>query len=114
MSAPVPGAAELDAALASLDRIAERVAEGRAFFDRNEDRQLALVFLWANVGSQLKQYCRRLDIPAGAEPFAGPIQMRDKLVYGSVRALDAEVVWDTCVRNGPELYELVTVLRAAL
>ncbi len=73
-----PGAAELDAALAALDRITERVAEGRVFFDRNEDRQLALVFLWTNVGSQLKQYCRRLDIPAGTEPFAGPIQMRDR------------------------------------
>lgn len=73
-----PGAAELDAALAALDRITERVAEGRVFFDRNEDRQLALVFRWTNVGSQLKQYCRRLDIPAGTEPFAGPIQMRDR------------------------------------
>lgn len=114
MSAPAPGAAELDAALAALNQIAERVVEGREFFDRNVDRQLALVFLWANVSSQLKQYCRRLDIPAGTEPFAGPIQMRDKIVYGSVHALDAVVVWDTCVLNGPELHELVTDLRAAL
>lgn len=114
MSAPAPGAAELDAALAALNLIAERVAEGRVLFDRNEDRQLALVFLWANVGSQLKQYCRRLDIPSGTGPFAGPIHMRDKVVYGSVRALDPEVIWDTCVLNGPELHELVTDLRSAL
>ncbi|HNI33876.1 MAG TPA: hypothetical protein PLV93_00680 [Microthrixaceae bacterium] len=114
MSTPAPGVTELEAALAALDRIAERVAEGRASFNRNKDRQLALVFLWANVGSQLKQYCRRLDVPAGTEPFAGPIQMRDKLIYGSVRALDPEVVWDTCVLNGPELHELLTNIRSAL
>lgn len=114
MSTPTPGAAELDAALAALKRIAQRVAEGRERFDRNDDRQLALVFLWANVGSQLKQHCRRRDIPAGREPFAGPIQMRDKLVYTSVQALDADVVWETCVVNGPELHEFVTDLRSAL
>lgn len=110
MSATAPGAIELDAALAALNRI----AEGRALFDRNEDRQLTMVFLWANVGSQLKQYCRRLDIPSGTEPFASPIQMRDKLVYGSVQAVDAEVVRDTCILNGPELHELVTDLHSAL
>lgn len=114
MSSDTPGAAELDAATAALNRIAERVSEGRAAFDRSDDRQLAMVFLWANVGSQLEQYCRRLGIPAGTEPFAGPIQMRDKLVYGSVQGLDADVVWATCLVDGPELHELVTDLRAAL
>jgi hypothetical protein len=103
---------------ASAETISSHTSPGRRGGDgrprRNEDRQLALVFLWATVGSQLKQYCRRLDIPAGTEPFAGPIQMRDKLVYGSVLALDAEVVSDTCVLNGPELHELVTDLRSAL
>lgn len=114
MTAQFDGSDELDAALVALELIAERVAEGRVSFDRSSDRQLTLVFLWANVGSQLKQYCRRLGIPTGTEPFAGPTQMRDRLVYGSVQALDAEVVWDTCVVNGPELHELVTDLRSAL
>ncbi len=72
-----------------------------------------MVYLWANIGSQLKQYCRLAGIPLGTEPFAGPIQMRDKLVYGSVQALDATIVWDTCVKNGPELQGLVNDLLAA-
>jgi hypothetical protein len=114
VSSGAPGAAELEAALASLERIAERVEEGRALFHRSDDRQLTMVFLWTNVGSQLKQFCRLLDIPAGTEPFAGPIRMRDKLVYGSVQSIDPVVIWDTCVVNGPELHELVSDLLAAL
>lgn len=114
MSAPEPGADELDAALVALEAIAERVSSGREAYDGSVDRQLALVFLWVNVGSQLKQYCRKCSIPTGTEPFAGPIRMRDKLVYGAMPDLRASIVWDTCVRDAPELRVLITDLRAAL
>ena len=114
MSAPEPGADELDAALVALEAIAERVSGGRHAFDGSVDRQLALVLLWVNVGSQLKQYCRKCSIPTGTEPFAGPIRMRDKLVYGALPDLRAGIVWDTCVRDGPELRVLLTDLRATL
>lgn len=40
--------------------------------------------------------------------------MRDRLVYGPIGSLDPEIIWDTCVINGPELDELVTKLRSAL
>lgn len=86
---------------------------GREPFDRSRERQLALVFLWANIGSQLKQLCRVLHIPNGVEPFVGPIQMRDRLVYGSVHALDPDIVWETCVRDGPPLRELIVSMRTA-
>jgi hypothetical protein len=54
-----------DAALTALDRIAGYVTEGRDVFDASADHQLALVFLWTNVGSLLWQYCRKLDILTG-------------------------------------------------
>jgi hypothetical protein len=114
VSAPKPGADELDAALAALEAIAERVSEGRHRFDDSVDRQLALVFLWVNVGSQLKQYGRKRSIVSGTEPFAGPIRMRDKLAYGALPDLRAGVVWETCVRDGPELRVLLADLRATL
>lgn len=114
MSAQSQGSAELDAALAALDRVSGYVFEGRQKFDHSLDRQLALVFLWANIGSQLKQYCRNLGIPNGTEPFASPIEMRDRLVYGSVLTLDPQVVWDTCVIDGPQLHELIANLRSAV
>lgn len=114
MNAQGRGRAELDAALAALDSVSRYVSEGRQQFDHSVDRQLALVFLWANIGSQLKQYCRNLGIPNGTEPFAGPIQMRDRLMYGSVLTLDPQVVWDTCIHDGPELHELIANLRSAL
>jgi len=98
-----PGHRELSGAFDALGVIAELVGEGRLEFDRSIDRRLALVFLWANVGSQLKQYCRLVAIPPGIEPFAGPIQMRDKLVYGPISGIDPELVWETCVVDGPEL-----------
>ncbi len=52
MSAQEPGADELDAALVALEAIAARVSDGRHAFDGSVDRQLALVFLCVNVGSQ--------------------------------------------------------------
>ena len=114
MSANEPGADELDAALVALEAIAERAADGGHAFDGSVDRQLALVFLWVNVGSQLKRYCRKRSIQTGTEPFAGPIRMRDKLVYGTLLDPRAGIVWDTCVRDGPELRVLLTDLRATL
>lgn len=114
MSARELGADELDAALVALDRIAGYVAEGRAAFDASADCQLALVSLWANVGSQLKQYCRKRGITAGTEPFSGPIRMRDKLVYGALPDLRADVVWGTCVHDAPELRVLIADLRVTL
>ncbi|MDE3202901.1 MAG: hypothetical protein KGQ66_01615 [Acidobacteriota bacterium] len=114
MSADEPGADELDAAIIALEAIAERVAGSRHRFDDSSDRQLALVLLWVNVGSQLKQYCRKRSIPGGTEPFAGPIRMRDKLVYGSLPDLRASIVWDTCIRDGPDLQVLLRDLRATL
>jgi uncharacterized protein with HEPN domain len=112
--APTPGADELGAALTALERIANYVAEGRGAFDASADRQLAMVFLWANVGSQLKQYCRKREISARTEPFVGPIRMRDKLVYAALPDLRAGTVWNTCVRDGPELSVLLRDLLATL
>lgn len=40
--------------------------------------------------------------------------MRDRLVYGPISSLDSEIIWDTCIINGPELHELVNKLRSAI
>lgn len=114
MSPDTNGSNEFDAALAALEIVASLVAAGKGAFDASQDRQLALGYLWTNIGSQPKQYCRKPEIPPGTEPFAGPVQMRDRLVYRSVLALDAQLVWDTCVINGPERRRLVSDLRSAL
>lgn len=89
---PVPvGAAELEQALQASEVIAERVGEGRAAFDSSEDRRLALVFLWVNVGSALKQFCRRrgIEIEQGSSVFPGRIRMRDRLCYQRLGAVSA-------------------------
>jgi hypothetical protein len=114
VSSTPTGVLELSAAVDALDRVAVLTAEGRPMFDSSRDRQLALAFLWVNIGSLLKQYCRKLDIELGTEPFSGPIKMRDKIAYGPVAALSADIVWDTCVRDGPTLRNLVADLRSAL
>lgn len=114
MNARNGGRSEVAAALAALERISGYVDDGREAFDRSTDRQMATVFLWANVGSQLKQYCRINDIASGTGPFAGPIQMRDRLVYGSVLGLDPVIVWQTCTTDGPALREFLAGLLTSL
>jgi hypothetical protein len=112
-AAPV-GAAELDAAVDALDQAIALTAEGRAVFDGSRDRQPALTFLWVNIGSLLKQYCRKLDIPLGTEPLSAPIKMRDKIAYGPVAALSTDIIWETCVQDAPTLRGLIADLREAL
>jgi uncharacterized protein with HEPN domain len=104
---------ELDAALMALDRIAQAVAEGEEVFEESPDRQFAMIFLWVNVGSLLKQYCRGRGIPLGSEPFAGPIRMRDKLLYGPIAGLRTDIVWETCASDAPTLRVLLSDLLAA-
>ncbi len=114
MSAAPVGAAELDAAVHALDRVAVLTGEGRAAFAGSRDRQLALTFLWVNIGSLLKQYCRKCDIPVGTEPFSAPVKMRDKIAYGPVAALSADIIWETCTRDTRALRDLLADLREAL
>lgn len=108
------GLAELAGAAVSLDRIAELVAEGKDAFDTSADRRLALVFLWINVGSLLKQYVRRTQQDFIGGVLAAPIRMRDKLVYGSILNLRLDIVCDSCVVDGPPLRTLVGDLSASI
>ena len=55
---PDIGLAELEQAIEAVDSIIKLRNNGRASFDASEDRQWALAFLWVNVGSALKQFCR--------------------------------------------------------
>lgn len=64
-----PGAAELDQALSALGHIRRLAAEDRQVFDASEDRRLALVACWINVGSALKQCCRLRDLPQGQQRY---------------------------------------------
>lgn len=114
MNATPLGAAELDATIAALVEVDLLTAEGRTVFERSRDRQLALAFLWVNIGSLLKQYCRKRDVPLGAEPFSAPIKMRDKIAYGHIAALSAEIIWETCAHDAPALRDLIVDLREAL
>lgn len=114
MSSTPAGAWELNAAVDALDRVAVLTAEGRSVFDSQRDRQFGLAFLWVNIGSLLKQYCRKLDIELGTEPFSGPIKMRDKIAYGPIAGLSADIIRDTCIQDGPALRNLIADLRDAL
>lgn len=72
MTTPGAGLAELEQALEAVDAIIKLRDEGRESFDASEDRRWALAFLWVNVGSALKQFCRLRGIEQGSSPFPGP------------------------------------------
>ena len=114
MSDPQTGVAEIDQALAALSLIANMTSEGRVAFDFSADRRLALAFLWVNVGSALKQFCRLLGIAQGSSPFPGPIRMRDRLCYQPPDTLSARVLWNTCAIDATPLVTLLVDLRRAL
>ena len=83
-------------------------------FDVSADRRLALAFLWVNVGSALKQFCRLLGIAQGSSPFPGPIRMRGRLCYQPPDTLSARVLWNTCAIDAAPLVTLLVDLRRAL
>jgi len=72
VTTPGAGLAELEQALEAVDAIIKLRDEGRESFDASEDRRWALAFLWVNVGSALKQFCRLRGIEQGSSPFPGP------------------------------------------
>ncbi|MGH9067834.1 MAG: hypothetical protein ACRD0J_10145 [Acidimicrobiales bacterium] len=114
MSEPASGSAELDQALEALDTMVALTGEGRVVFDGSSDRRLALAFLWVNVGSALKQFCRATGIAQGSSPFPGPIGLRDRLCYQRAGDLSPRILWDTCSLDAGPLVALLTDLRRAL
>ena len=78
--------------------------------DANIDRQRALAFCWVSVGSALKHYARLAGIPQGHAPLTPAIQFRDKLTHQPLDRLAPEVVWETSIRDGPELLRVVEAL----
>ena len=114
MSPEAPGAAELDQALESLEAITALTREGREPFASSADRRLALGFLWVNVGSALKQFCRVRGIAQGSSPFPGPIGLRDRLCYQRPADLSARILWSTCADDTGPLVALLADLRRAL
>ncbi|MGH9070867.1 MAG: hypothetical protein ACRDX8_06810, partial [Acidimicrobiales bacterium] len=100
MSDQGPGIVELDQAREALGQIKALTEEGRAAFDASGDRRLALAFLWVNVGSALKQFCRLRGIAQGSSPFPGPVGMRDRLCYQRVDDLSARILWGPPGRGG--------------
>lgn len=114
MTTPAPGMDELAAARGALDHVAALVLDGREMFDGSADRRLALAYCWVNIGSQLKQFARKTNLPRGTvTPLSKPIKMRDKLAYGPLPLLRTDIVWDTSVHDGPPLREFVADLLAA-
>lgn len=108
------GAAELDQALAALAHVRRLASEGRQVFDASEDRRLALVACWVNIGSALKQHCRLRGLPQGQQPYRGAIRLRDRLCYKPLSMIDYEIVWTTTTEETGKLAGLLTEIYQAL
>src|SRR5215510_487397 len=93
-----------------LRAAAATVAGGRDAFDARIDQRRALAFCWVSVGSALKHYARLAGIPQGHGPLAPAIQFRDKLAHQPLDRLAPEVVWETSIRDAPELLRVVEAL----
>lgn len=98
---------ELDAARQGLHAVAAIVAEGREVFDASLAQQRALAFCWVTVGSALKHYAQLAGIPQRHGPLAPAIHFRDRLAHQPLDRLAPDIVWETSVRDAPELLRIV-------
>jgi hypothetical protein len=114
VTTPGIGLAELEQAIEAVDVIIKLRNDGRESFDASEDRRWALAFLWVNVGSALKQFCRLRGIEQGSSPFPGPIRMRDRLCYRAPSTVSSRILWDTCVYDADPLAVLLRDLKAVI
>ena len=102
--------AELTAAREGLAEIEGLVAAGRAEYEGNVDRRRALALCWISVGSALKHYAVLAGDASTAwcalagDPFAG------QLAHQPVSRLDPVVLWETSVRDPPQLRRIVEAL----
>jgi len=108
------GLAELEQALEAVEAIIRLRDGGKVTFDNSEDRRWALAFLWVNVGSALKQFCRLRGIEQGSSPFPGPIRMRDRLCYRPPSTVSTRILWDTCLYDADPLAALLRHLKAVI
>ncbi|HUJ66628.1 MAG TPA: HepT-like ribonuclease domain-containing protein [Acidimicrobiales bacterium] len=107
--------AELDAALYALREIRKLVSEGgRDGFDASEDRRRAIAWCWVAAGSALKHYAQTSGTPQGQPPLAPPIRFRDRLAHQRLDKLDADLLWETSVRETPDLLRIIEQLRDQL
>lgn len=80
-------------------------------YDQNLDRQRALALCWISVGSALKHYAHIAGLPRGHGPLAPAIRLRDRLAHQPVDRLNPAVLWETSVRDAPELARIIAALR---
>ncbi len=104
--------AELDASLYALGEIRRLVSEGgRDAFDASEDRRRAIARCWVAAGSALKHYSQMAATPQGEPPLSAPIRFRDRLAHQRLDKLDADLLWETSVRETPCLFRTIERLR---
>lgn len=101
---------ELDAALQGLHAVADVVAEGRGAFDASIRQQWALAFCWVSLGSALKHYVHLAGLPQREGPLTPAIRFRDRLAHQRLDRLAPALVWETSVRDAPELQRVVEAL----
>lgn len=106
--------AELEAARTGLDAIAAMVAQGREIFDTRHAQQRALAFCWVSTGSALKHYTQLAGLAQGRGPLAPAIHFRDRIAHQPLDRLAPEIVWETSVRDAPELLRVIEALIADL
>jgi len=102
--------AELTAAREGLAEIEGLVAAGRAEYEGNFDRRRALALCWISVGSALKHYAVLAGMPQRHGVLSPAIRLRDKLAHQPVSRLDPVVLWETSVRDTPQLRRIVEAL----
>lgn len=82
------------------DKVAARVAQGRAAFDADEDRQLATVRLLEIVGEAASQVSAEVRAGHPQVPWVEAVRLRNRVVHGYF-AIDFDVVWDTAAHDLP-------------
>ncbi len=88
------------------EKIAERVARGRAAFDGNEDVQLALVRLLEIIGEAAAGLSAEFRAQHPDIPWRLIVGMRGRIVHRYLD-IDHDVLWQTASDDVPSLLERI-------
>ena len=90
--------------LDAADRVAVRVARGRAHFDADEDAQLALVRLLEILGEACASVSSETQRRHPTVPWRAAAGMRNRVIHGYFD-VDHDLVWIAAEREVPALAE---------
>ena len=91
--------------VATLERLAELVTEGKERYEAQPERRLAIQRLWIIAGECARRYCDATGVDPGIEPWSALWSYRNFLAHHVLAEISDDRVWEETITDLSEYRE---------